>query len=174
MGYTITETIARFNGATYSQIEHPEAFIEVTIPDDAKECIHPEVGDTYYTFNTDIGGGAILVQAYETKPGETATFQLFVREKRIKAGYKFLYCKLVKTDKAANAEAEIVCGAYLADLKKWSNIDQCTLIECPQKKHDGAVVIMPANMELPDVDTLIAKTSKQKWTTVRRQRKVTI
>lgn len=173
--YSITETVVRdAHGTTYSQIDHPGSYIEVIVPEDANQCIHPETKEIFYTFNT--GGGAILVQAYGAKPGEPATFELFVREKQLpkqKGGYKFLYCKLVKTDQPANAEAEIVTGTYLADLRQWAHIDQCTLIECPQQKHDGAVVILPAGLELPSVDALIAQTArpKQKWATVHRTRK---
>lgn len=172
--YQITETELRENGAKHSRVVHPVAYIEVTIPEDAKECINPGTGEVYYTFNSPIAGGAILVQAYGVEAGGTRTFELQVRQKQLpqsKGGFKFVYCKLLPTEAAANAEAEIVSGAYLRSLRGWAQLDECTLIECPQPKHDGAIIIVPHGIDLPvDEETLVAqaKVSQSKWTRVIR------
>lgn len=173
--YEITDTEVHENGAKHSQIVHPHTVINITIPEEAAWCENPGTGETYYTFNTEVDGGAkILIQVYGAEPGDAGNFKLLVREKQLpkkKGGFKFIYCKLIATDEPANAEAEIKSGAYLRSLMTWRNHDRITLIECPQQKHFGAVVIAPFGIDLPeDEKTLVVQRSRSKtrWTTVRR------
>lgn len=149
-GYSVTNQVTRENGNVHGHIMHMGP-VEFSIPEDAER--RPGKDGEYWNWTATLKGGArINLQAYgECRPGDTATFHVELREKKLaheRGGYRFLYAKLTQTNEAATQQFVVADGGYLQKVEELRN-RHITVLWCPQQKHFGGMVFAPLAVPLP-------------------------